>query len=1139
MPSSPPLIDVTDIIRVVGGAAFQRGQTYAKGGAVDTLEWDPQAEVLRAKVRGHSSVPYRIMLQLGEKRQGDYRLLDNHCSCPVGFDCKHVAAVALQSNTDHLLARQEFIRPGTPGSGGTPGKPTVPAWQESLQTLIDADLEALTGSTPAAATPLALQFEVRTSDAGMSARWGAPAPRSAHRATSFRLGVRPVVRNTKGNWVKNNLAWSNISYQTYGLKLNPEQHRWFSQFPALHRSNGVSYFGQNDSWLYLDDFSNPLLWQLLEEARRIGVEFVGTKKDTTVQLGQRAALSLDVRATEPGTSAPLQLLPVLKIDGQPFPTDAAGLIAGHGIYVRSPENVITLAPTARPLTDQDKGLLLKGAPVLIPEDDAPVFLEKFYPKLRQVLPVTSSDNSVEFPEISPPLLVLTASFQPDDSLFLDWEWEYRQGDDITRIPLGTRADPAAGYRDMVSEADLLTAVGKVLGSVPRSRSYSGIDTAEFTEYLLPKIEKVDGVRVDVIGERPDYRELTSVPELRITTVETERRDWFDLGIMITVDGRLVPFAEVFKALSQGKTKLLLPDRTYLSLDRPEFAQLHALLEETEGLQEWETGELSISRYQAGLWSELEELAEETEQAAAWRASVTGLLELDSVAQVTLPAGLHAELRPYQTEGYNWLAFLWKHGLGGILADDMGLGKTLQTLALLAHAREQTAKHDDGVPASGADASPSATSATGATTSTGATATATPAPRRPFLVVAPTSVVPNWLSEAARFTPGLRTVAIPDTTAKSKVPLAELTADVDLVITSYAVFRLDFASYRDLEWDGLILDEAQFVKNRTTRAHQCARDLKAPFKLAITGTPMENNLLELWSLFAIVAPGLFPSARKFIEEYQRPIERGEDSKLLARMRRRIRPLLMRRTKEAVAKDLPEKQEQVLEVELSPKHRKIYEMHLQRERQKLLGLIKDLDRNRMIVFRSLTLLRMLSLDASLVDDDYAGVPSAKLDALFEQLEDVTAEGHRALIFSQFTSFLKKAAERLDAAGIPYAYLDGSTRDRGAVINSFKDGEAPVFLISLKAGGFGLNLTEADYVFLLDPWWNPAAESQAVDRTHRIGQTRNVMVYRMVARGTIEEKVMALKEQKAKLFSSVMDDDAVFSSALTAEDIRSLLD
>ena len=453
---------------------------------------------------------------------------------------------------------------------------------------------------------------------------------------------------------------------------------------------------------------------------------------------------------------------------------------------------------------------------------------------------------------------------------------------------------------------------------------------------------------------------------------------------------------------------------------------------------------------------------------------------------------------------------------------MGLGKTLQTLALLAHARERAERQDPdhqgpvqprpdqpGMPAG-----------------------------RPFLVVAPTSVVPNWAMEAARFTPGLKVVTVPDTSGKSKVPLAEVVAGADVVITSYAVFRLDFASYRKLDWDGLILDEAQFVKNRVTRVHQCARDLPAPFKLAITGTPMENNLMELWGLFAIVAPGLFPSARKFADEYQRPVERGDSPELLARLRRRIRPLLMRRTKEAVAKDLPEKQEQVLEVELHPKHRKIYETHLQRERQKLMGLIQDMDRNRMIVFRSLTLLRMLSLDASLVEEEYEGIPSAKLDVLFEQLEDITAEGHRALIFSQFTSFLKKAAERLDEAGIKYAYLDGSTRNRAEVIASFKDGVVPVFLISLKAGGFGLNLTEADYVFLLDPWWNPAAESQAVDRTHRIGQKKNVMVYRMVARDTIEEKVMALKEQKAKLFTSVMDDDAVFSSALTAEDIRALL-
>ncbi|BDZ50278.1 hypothetical protein GCM10025867_25190 [Frondihabitans sucicola] len=252
-------------------------------------------------------------------------------------------------------------------------------------------------------------------------------------------------------------------------------------------------------------------------------------------------------------------------------------------------------------------------------------------------------------------------------------------------------------------------------------------------------------------------------------------------------------------------------------------------------------------------------------------------------------------------------------------------------------------------------------------------------------------------------------------------------------------------------------------------------------------------------------------------------------------------MLRRTKETVASDLPEKQEQLLRVDLEPAHRKLYDLFLQRERMKLLDLVDDLDRNRFIVFRSLTLLRMLALDATLVDDEaYAGVPSSKLDVLVEELADVIAGGHRALVFSQFTSYLRLVAARLDAEGITYDYLDGSTRRRSEVIDGFKSGTSTVFLISLKAGGFGLNLTEADYVFLLDPWWNPASEAQAIDRTHRIGQTRGVFVYRMIANDTIEEKVMQLKEKKAKLFDAMMDDDEqAFGAALTADDIRGLLE
>ncbi len=414
-----------------------------------------------------------------------------------------------------------------------------------------------------------------------------------------------------------------------------------------------------------------------------------------------------------------------------------------------------------------------------------------------------------------------------------------------------------------------------------------------------------------------------------------------------------------------------------------------------------------------------------------------------------------------------------------------------------------------------------------------------------------------MSEAARFTPGLRVATVTATEAKRRGRIADAAASADLVVTTYAVLRLEAAAFAAVEWGGLVLDEAQFVKNAATKVHEAARGIRAPFRLAVTGTPIENNLGELWAILQLVAPGLFPSRRAFDERYRRPIEQDGNGERRERLRRRIRPLILRRTKELVTPELPPKQEQVLAVELAPKHRRLYDTMLQRERQKLLGLIDDLDRQRFIVYRSLTLLRMLALDASLIDGErYAGYPSAKLDALFEQLDDVLAEGHRALVFSQFTSFLGRARARLDAAGVPYAYLDGSTpaRRRDAEIARFRAGEASVFLISLKAGGFGLNLTEADYVFLLDPWWNPASEAQAVDRAHRIGQAKQVMVYRLVASDTIEEKVMELKARKGELVASILDagldpgldagpdTDAAASraaEALTADDLRALLE
>jgi superfamily II DNA or RNA helicase len=1127
--SAQPFLDVRGIAQLVGPQSFARGQDYASRGNVLELSWDADESTLTGRVRGNAPEPYLCRIHFPEDAAQN---ITSTCTCPVGGDCKHVAATLIRRN---LLTVQQRIGAGMRWAeiGGDVHEEVVESssrtgrvetrsaadpsdWKSALTALTTP--RSSTGSAPTALTPMGLLFEVRELGA-VRDRWRGASARLADvntpASSDVRLAVRPVIRSGAGNWVRNTVNWGSIAYHTGRLRLNPDHQSWLGQLAALDKGTRGNFGFTEADWIYLDHISSPLLWPLLQTAADLGIALVGGKKGHPVVVGHAATIAVEITSAtaarpddeagrEPGSD--LHVAPAVRIDGARQPLARTRLIGEHGLYSWTFDDspTLTLAPTGGPITGEQRQLLKNTAPVIVPAADADEFLTQYFPKLRRTVAVSSPDESVALPAAPSATLVLTATFAAGDSLKLDWGWQY--GPD--KAPLTLTAGES-GFRDPAAETVILqnaAAVGIAVAATSGT-TLRGVDAAEFTEHRLPLIRDIDGVKVVVVGEQPEYRELTGAPALTVSTVETDQRDWFDLGVIITIDGKKVPFGPIFKALAKGANKLLLIDKSYLNLRQPVFDQLRDLILEAGDLDEWETG-VRISRYQASLWSDFEELADETEQSIAWKESVAGLLALvdkEGVDPVPLPAGLNAELRPYQHDGFNWLAFLWQHGLGGVLADDMGLGKTVQTLALVAHAVESTPEEK----------------------------------RRPFLVVAPTSVVSNWVAEAAKFAPGLRVVGITETERKSRNSPAQSARDADLVITSYALFRLDIDGYKKVKWEGLVLDEAQFVKNPESKAHENAVELDAPFKLAITGTPMENSLTDLWALFRIVAPGLFPSARRFREDYLRPITSGSGLDKLVTLRRRIRPLMTRRTKELVAADLPAKQEQELRVDLVPEHRKLYDRFLQRERQKLLGLLADMNKNRFIVFRSLTLLRMLSLDASLLDEKYADIPSAKLDALLDHLDDITAEGHRALVFSQFTSFLGKAAERMKKAGIAYEYLDGSTTRRSEVIDRFRGGDAPVFLISLKAGGFGLNLTEADYVFLLDPWWNPAAEEQAVDRTHRIGQTRSVNVYRLVATGTIEEKVMALKEQKARLFDAVIDDDAMFSSSLTADDIRGLLD
>jgi superfamily II DNA or RNA helicase len=843
-----------------------------------------------------------------------------------------------------------------------------------------------------------------------------------------------------------------------------------------------------------------------------------------------------------GPAGGLRIVPVIRaVDEEPAVPVAFIGAEGHGVVcVEASEAAgsdpgtwrFRLARLTRPVPPPLQRMALGEESLQVPAAEEPRFRDRYYPRLRHAAAVISSDGSFTPPVISGPDLVLHATYHGDHELEMSWEWAYRVGDSPLRVAVA-EGGADDGCRDLPAERALLARLDPLLarygllapggpGAVqpqagqpralaPRTR-LTGVDTMRFSTELLPLLAGEPGLILEVSGEPADYREAGDSLQIAVSAGELAgETDWFDLGVTITVEGRPVPFLDVFLALSRGEPHLLLPDGAYFSLDKPELRTLARLIEEARTLQDAPAGQLRISRYQAGFWDELAALGVIGHQATAWREQVQGLLtaSADISGPTAPPPGLTARLRPYQQDGFGWLAFLWEHRLGGILADDMGLGKTLQCLALISHARQRQSLGRPLGDAAGA----------------------------PFLIVAPTSVVANWAAEAARFAPDLRVVTISGTVARTGQDLAELAAGADAVVTSYALLRIDFAAYAAVGWSGLLLDEAQQVKNRQSKVYQCARRLVAPVKIAITGTPLENNLMELWSLLSITAPGLFPNPDRFRDYYARPVEREGDGQRLAQLQRRIRPLVRRRTKEQVAAELPAKQEQVLEVELHPPHRKVYQTRLQRERQKVLGLIDDMDTNRFAIFRSLTLLRQLSLHAGLVDEAHAGLASAKIDALLGHLREVAEGGHRALVFSQFTGFLGQVRDRLEAEAIPYCYLDGGTRDRAAVVRRFKEGTDPVFLISLKAGGFGLNLTEADYCFVLDPWWNPATEAQAVDRTHRIGQTRSVMVYRLVAKDTIEEKVMAMKARKARLFSSVLDSGNAFGTALDAEDIRAL--
>lgn len=1014
------------------------------------------------------------------------------CTCP--FDagmCAHLVAGSMV-----LLTRAAGATTG-PSAKHT----KIPTWKREL----DA---ALPDPRPADAPELCLFVSVRQPRAHRP--WHARnAPRRPY------LAMRPGTRGSRGTWILGQRGWD----LTTGLDPRHPAARAFDTLQTAAAEDAYDDpWRRSAEWLALDDAVTGQTWELLAALRNNGVPVLAGGKAhqpvvfdtepiivnaTLVRNGSQLRLGAEVAHAD-STLEPDALWWL----GDPVRLAARVQDAG------GPNEQVTLLRCDTPMPPVAARLLSRKAAMTITSRERDEFERDYLPRLQGEVSVRSPDGSYTVPTREPSTLVLTVAYdQP--RIDLSWQWrrsvpgmaEHPHEDDVltaVRAAAGSHVDvlfpdAASGSPTGRGTDGGAGAPGAPVGAgIPADRILGAGSSAVFVGEVLPALRGLSHVDIVETTALPAFTPAGAAPVIGVRS--TQDGDWFDLDVTVRVGGEDVDMARLITALTVGDEVFVLPSGTYFPLDGPGLASLRAIVDEARALTDRPSKNLRVSRYQIDLWEDLSALGVAAE--AEWWLAMHSLTADDRAQPVAPPAGLHASLRPYQQQGVAWLDFLRRHGLGGILADDMGLGKTMQTIAMMLLA------HDDNPEAA------------------------------PFIVVAPTSVVGNWAAECAKFAPSLRVATVTSTTARRGTTLADVASRADVVVTSYALFRLEADDYRALPWSGLIVDEAQTIKNPSSRGNRAARMLGAPFTLVLTGTPLENNLLELWTLATLAAPGLLGSKDQFTRFYRYPVEKEHDRDRLALLQRRLRPFLLRRTKELVASDLPPKQEQVLEVVLHPTHRRAYDVRFQRERQRVLGLIDDVRGNRFQIFRSLTLLRQLALDPSLVDAGDA--PSAKLETLVDLLRDATDEGHRVLVLSQFTRFLTRARDRAASAGITSEYLDGSTVRRPTVISRFRDGDATAFFVSLKAGGVGLNLVEADYVVLLDPWWNPAVEEQAIDRTHRIGQARPVFVYRIVAADTIEQKVIALRESKARLFSRVLDGDGdLGSGALNADDIRALLE
>ncbi len=1066
--------------------------------AVSALRWQDNA--LSGEVQGTARHPYRVTVHFYESEDGPWA--ESECSCPVGYDCKHVAAL--------LIAGLPAKKPGPQSDM----RPEVARWLETFSA-------SLAAAAPRARKALSKPTHVLAYVLGWS-RYD-----QCHTVELFK-----VRRNADGTLQPIDDAWHNVEAAILkppkfvtdedltilrGLWLGRRRDGYGSF--ALRGSNGADVLQKliTTSRLFTSATGNQIhsstrVALSQGESRAGHIEWqpqpddrlspaLQTEPPSTMLLATEPAWYVDAQAGEAGVVHPLpsmqaqQLadflsMPPISLDEAPF---VAAVLREIAPELPSP-----------PAKDSSSLRVIDADPVpVLVLDTRPLYRAGFgkYDHRAQALDFVTIGFDYEDVTLAAESSATLAS-HPQRGLVqvkrrLDVERKRLlelRNTGLEKIPPGRAHGPQPFPAGMfgLQEPDAWYAyVNEALPSL-RAAGWRVTMAAEF-RFNIIEIDAIDG------------------------TTRQAGDGWFDLEMGITVGDRAVRLepllADLFRRdprwLSGQLETIADGEMTELQTDQGERLRMRAdrlkpvvrvLVDLFDTIGD---GPLRISELDAGRLDALDDTGRwQFHGDASVRQLAQRLQVGPGLREAPVPHGLRAELRAYQHHGLSWMQFLREHNLSGVLADDMGLGKTVQTLAhVLA---EKEANRLD----------------------------------RPTLIVVPTTLVHNWREEARRFAPDLKVL---DLNGPQRRDRFDQIGAHDLILTTYALLWRDQEIFLQHDYHLLILDEAQYVKNATTKVAATIRKLRARHRLCLTGTPLENHLGELWSQFDFLLPGFLGSQKDFTRRWRTPIEKGGDTVRRDLLARRIRPFMLRRRKDEVAKELPSKTIIVRTVDLEGAQRDLYETLRAAMQEKVRAAVaaQGLARSHIIVLDALLKLRQVCCDPRLVKLEQAArvKTSAKLDLLLTMLPELIDEGRRVLLFSQFTGMLALISDSLEKIGIPYVILTGDTTDRVTPVQRFQRGDVPVFLISLKAGGVGLNLTAADTVIHYDPWWNPATENQATDRAHRLGQDKPVFVYKLIAAGSIEEKIVALQEKKALLASGILSEDVAGAVKFSASDLEAL--